>query len=120
MKNWQNHYKNMQVQIKDYQIIKKAALEFIPGLNVIIGPSNNGKSSILKAIKAAVKSGLGYTIVTRDNVEKELKNKKLSIITPPDIEVMSMTSAVFLADSREREEVKEFIRILKEVWDETE
>lgn len=44
--------KNMKVQIKDYQIIKNASLEFIPGLNVIIGPSNNGKTSILKAIKA--------------------------------------------------------------------
>lgn len=38
--------------IKDYQIIKKASLEFTPGLNVIIGPSNNGKTSILKALKA--------------------------------------------------------------------
>ena len=46
--------KNMQVQISNYQILKKASLEFIPGLNVIIGPSNNGKSSILKAIKALV------------------------------------------------------------------
>lgn len=45
--------KNLQVQIKDYQIIKKMSLEFVPGLNVIVGPSNNGKSSILKAIKAA-------------------------------------------------------------------
>ena len=53
--------KNMQVQIKDYQIIKKAALEFIPGLNVIIGPSNNGKSSILKAIKAATFTVPGTT-----------------------------------------------------------
>ena len=44
--------KNLQVQIKDYQIIKKMSLEFVPGLNVIVGPSNNGKSSILKAIKA--------------------------------------------------------------------
>lgn len=85
-----------------------------------IVPQNVMKFGSLKAIKEAVKSGLGYTVVTRDNVEKELKNGELSIITPSDIEVMSMTSAVFLADSREREEVKEFIRILKEVWDETE
>ncbi len=49
--------KNMQVQISNYQILKKASLEFIPGLNVIVGPSNNGKSSILKAIKA-----LAFTI----------------------------------------------------------
>jgi exonuclease SbcC len=45
---------NFKVNIKDYQIIKKASLEFIPGLNVIVGPSNNGKSSILKAIKACI------------------------------------------------------------------
>lgn len=48
---------NMLTNIKNYQIIKQASLEFIPGLNVIIGPSNNGKSSILKAIKSAL-----YTI----------------------------------------------------------
>ena len=77
------------------------------------------KFGSLMAIKEAVKSGLGYTVITRDNVEKELKNKELSVITPSDVEVLSMTSAVFLADSREREEVKEFIRILKEVWGET-
>lgn len=45
---------SFKCQIKDYQIIKKASLDFIPGLNVIIGPSNNGKTSILKAIKASV------------------------------------------------------------------
>ena len=45
---------NFKVTLKDYQIIKKANLEFIPGLNVIVGPSNNGKSSILKAIKSCI------------------------------------------------------------------
>lgn len=48
---------NFSVKIKDYQIIKDIELEFIPGLNVIVGPSNNGKSSILKAIKSCI-----YTI----------------------------------------------------------
>lgn len=43
---------SMDVTLKNYQIISKAELSFIPGLNVIIGPSNNGKSSILKGIKA--------------------------------------------------------------------
>ena len=51
----------MKCQIKDYQIIKNAFLEFIPGLNVIIGPSNNGKSSILKAIKALIYTVPGTT-----------------------------------------------------------
>ena len=53
--------KNMKVQIKDYQIIKNASLEFIPGLNVIVGPSNNGKTSILKAIKALLFTVPGTT-----------------------------------------------------------
>lgn len=53
--------KNMLVQIKDYQILKKVSLDFVPGLNVIVGPSNNGKSSILKAIKAAVFTVPGTT-----------------------------------------------------------
>lgn len=52
---------SMKVQIKDYQIIKKASLEFIPGLNVIVGPSNNGKSSLLKAIKSSLYTTPGTT-----------------------------------------------------------
>lgn len=51
----------MKVQIKDFQIIKRVNLEFIPGLNVIVGPSNNGKSSILKAIKALLYTTPGST-----------------------------------------------------------
>lgn len=52
---------SLKTQIKDFQIVKKASLEFIPGLNVIVGPSNNGKTSILKAIKAAIYTVPGAT-----------------------------------------------------------
>lgn len=52
---------NFKVSIKNYQIIKDASLDFIPGLNVIIGPSNNGKSSIIKAIKALIYTVPGTT-----------------------------------------------------------
>ena len=38
------------VSIKDFQIIEKATLIFNKGLNCIIGPSNNGKSAIFRAI----------------------------------------------------------------------
>lgn len=54
---------NFKVQVKNYQIIKDASLDFIPGLNVIIGPSNNGKSSILKAIKALIYTVPGTTAI---------------------------------------------------------
>ena len=52
---------NMDISIKNYQIIKKAELSFIPGLNIILGPSNNGKSSILKGIKALLYTTPGTT-----------------------------------------------------------
>lgn len=52
---------NIRVSVKDYQIIKQAILDFKPGLTSIIGPSNNGKSSILKAIKSAVYTEPGST-----------------------------------------------------------
>lgn len=51
----------MKLTVKDYQIVKQAVLEFKPGLTALIGPSNNGKSSIVKAIKAAVYTESGTT-----------------------------------------------------------
>ena len=45
---------NMVVQIRNYQRIKKANFVFEPGLNVIVGASNNGKSSTLRAITSAL------------------------------------------------------------------
>lgn len=53
----------MKVSIKDFQIIKRAELEFIPGLNVVVGPSNNGKSAIFRAIKSAIFNYPGTTSV---------------------------------------------------------
>lgn len=41
---------SITVSIKDFQIIEKATLTFDKGLNCIIGPSNNGKSAIFRAI----------------------------------------------------------------------
>lgn len=51
----------MKISIKNYQILKQIALEFKPGFTALIGPSNNGKSSILKAIKAATYTEPGNT-----------------------------------------------------------
>lgn len=54
---------NLNVEVQDYQIIKKAKAEFIPGLNIIIGPSNNGKTSLIKAIKSLLYTEPGNTPV---------------------------------------------------------
>ena len=65
---------NFNLQVQDYQIIKKAALEFVPGLNVIVGPSNNGKTSILKAAKAYL-----YTVPGTTSIRAGTNNYKVGI-----------------------------------------
>lgn len=65
---------NFNLQVQDYQIIKKAALEFVPGLNVIVGPSNNGKTSILKAAKASL-----YTVPGTTSIRAGTNNYKVGI-----------------------------------------
>ena len=51
----------MKVVIKDFQIIKSAALDFEPGLTAILGESNNGKSAIFRAIMSAIYNEPGTT-----------------------------------------------------------
>lgn len=56
----------MKVKIENYQAIKEATLEFIPGVNAIVGPTNNGKSSIIRAIKGAVNNQGGSGFINYD------------------------------------------------------
>ena len=53
----------MKVSVKDFQIVKSANLEFIPGLTVINGESNNGKSALFRAIKSCIYNEPGTTHV---------------------------------------------------------
>ena len=43
-----------KVKIKDFQKIKSAELSFNPGLTIIVGATNNGKTSVLRAVEAAL------------------------------------------------------------------
>lgn len=45
---------SFKVKIKDFQKIKGAELSFDPGLTIIVGATNNGKTSVLRAIEAAL------------------------------------------------------------------
>ena len=38
------------IQIKNIQSHKDTSLEFSPGINAIVGSSNNGKSAVLRAL----------------------------------------------------------------------
>lgn len=54
---------NVNLSVKDFQIIKSANLSFLPGLNCIIGQSNNGKSALMRAAKACIYNEPGTTSV---------------------------------------------------------
>lgn len=97
------------------------AMQYSIDLNKVIQksgiiPKRTMKFESLVAIRKAVEEGLGYSVCTRDTVQEELRSGKVKIFTPPGIEVYSLTSAICLEDNGEREEIKEFINALKEVW----
>lgn len=64
----------MKVSVKDFQIVKSASLEFIPGLTVIQGESNNGKSALFRAIKSCI-----YNEPGTSNVRVGCKNYMVGI-----------------------------------------
>lgn len=45
---------SLKVDLENFQSISKGSLEFVQGINIIVGQSNSGKSAILRAIKGAV------------------------------------------------------------------
>ena len=45
---------NWTVDVQDFQSIKKAHIDIVPGLNIITGKTNEGKSAIFRAITSAV------------------------------------------------------------------
>lgn len=45
---------NLVLFIQNFQRIEKAQLEFVPGINIITGPSNSGKSAIMRAFNVAM------------------------------------------------------------------
>lgn len=56
----------MKVKIKNYQAIKDATLEFNKGLTAIIGTTNAGKSSIIRAIESAINNKAGNGFINYD------------------------------------------------------
>ena len=56
-----------RVDVENVQTISKASLEFVQGINIIVGQSNSGKSAILRAVKGSVLNPSGS--------QKYIKNK---------------------------------------------
>lgn len=49
----------MKLHIENFQNINSADIEFVPGINCIVGESNNGKTAILRAVKAIITNPAG-------------------------------------------------------------
>ena len=58
-----NQQNSVNLSVKDFQIIKAANLSFLPGLNCIIGQSNNGKSALMRAAKSCIYNTPGTSYV---------------------------------------------------------
>jgi exonuclease SbcC len=72
------------ISLQNFQSHKKTILEFHKGINVITGPSNNGKSSILRALYWTIynrPSGDSYiSHWNRDKNDKPIKSTKVTVI----------------------------------------
>lgn len=68
-------------EIKNYQIIKNGKVELRPGITLITGPSNNGKSSIFKAYKQLIYNLSGNTYINQfaDQCKLSLENDDYKI-----------------------------------------
>lgn len=67
---------NIAISIKDFQSLKNVELELVPGLNLVVGKTNIGKTAIIRAIDSAlfnignddfVRSGQKYCGISIDN-----------------------------------------------------
>lgn len=55
-----------QLKIANFQAIGKAKLKFVPGLNVIIGPNDQGKSAIIRALRWVYRDAFTGTWFAKD------------------------------------------------------
>lgn len=68
-----------RVHIRDYQAHQDTVLDFGPGFNVIVGPSNSGKSSCVRAICWPITNrplGTGFIRVGQDEAEVTLEETR--------------------------------------------
>ena len=119
--------------IKNYQIIKDGSIMIRPGITLITGPSNNGKSSIFKAYKQIVYNLSGNTYINSfaDKCKLILENENYKIEytkekskSSYDITVGSESSHIDKLGVNQLDKVKELTNINKELnynfWDQLE
>ena len=64
----------LKIQIRNFQAIQKADLVFKPGLNIIVGDTNNGKTSFTRAVKGVVAN-----TITDDQINDQVERVDVKI-----------------------------------------
>ena len=121
--------------IKNYQIIKNGEIELRPGITLITGPSNNGKSSIFKAYKQLIYNLSGNTYINQfadqcklilDNDEYTIEYKKTKTKSSYDIKVVNPETTLHIdkLGVNQIDKIKELTHIDKDLgynfWDQLE
>lgn len=66
----------MEIDLKNVGIIKDAHLVFNPGLNLIIGPSSSGKSTLLRAIRSMMDNSFTDANIAFDQKKMAIRIKE--------------------------------------------
>lgn len=80
-----------KLTLQNFEAHKNSTLEFVPGVNVIAGPSDHGKSSIVRALGLVLQNrpqGLAYI----RNTEKDAKTKAVVTAIFDDCEISRVRS----------------------------
>jgi len=67
-----------QIKVKNYQSIAKADVDLAPGVNILIGPSDSGKSAFVRAVRDCCfnNTGSGFIRVGQKKTEVEIDDVK--------------------------------------------
>ena len=121
--------------IKNYQIIKNGKIKIRPGITLITGPSNNGKSSIFKAYKQIIYNLPGNTYINQfadqcelilDNDKYTIEYRKTKTKSSYDIKVVNPETTLHIdkLGVNQIDKIKELTHIDKELgynfWDQLE
>lgn len=121
--------------IKNYQIIKEGRLKIRPGITLITGPSNHGKSSIFKAYKQLIYNTPGNTYINSfadqcelilDNDAYTIEYRKNKTKSSYDIKVVNPETTLHIdkLGVNQLDKVKELTKIDKDLgynfWDQLE
>ncbi len=73
------------LRLQDFSVFEDVRLDFVPGLNVFMGPNATGKSHVLKVIYSLLKAAPAVGGAPAENFQGDLKRKLLGVFKPDDI-----------------------------------